>query len=74
MADWPFPNIFQDHKAENGTCVSTAAIKLKDMLVILTSTVIVFTAFTSLVCILLRDQRPEDEEGNRSRYSLNSIR
>ncbi|KAL1416481.1 hypothetical protein MTO96_000758 [Rhipicephalus appendiculatus] len=64
----------QDHLAVNGTCQAAAAIELKDMLVILTSTAIVFTAFTSLVCILLRDQRPEDEEGNRSRYSLNSIR
>nr|XP_037276610.1 uncharacterized protein LOC119169685 [Rhipicephalus microplus] len=64
----------EDHLAVNGTCQAAAAIELKDMLVILTSTAIVFTAFTSLVCILLRDQRPEDEEGNRSRYSLNSIR
>ncbi|XP_065296396.1 uncharacterized protein [Dermacentor albipictus] len=64
----------EDHVAVNGTCQAAAAIELKDMLVILTSTAIVFTAFTSLVCILLRDQRPEDEEGNRSRYSLNSIR
>lgn len=64
----------KDHNAVNGTCVAAAAINVTDVLVIVTSTMIVFTAFTSLICILLRDKLPEDEEANRSRYSLNSIR
>ncbi|KAM7288288.1 uncharacterized protein ISCGN_028540 [Ixodes scapularis] len=58
----------------NGRCVPMTSIDVKDVLVMATSTMIVFTALTSMLCVLLREHRPDDEEGNRSRYSLTSIR
>ncbi|XP_077541227.1 uncharacterized protein LOC144153457 [Haemaphysalis longicornis] len=64
----------KDHKPENGTCTVDLRIEVTHVLVIVMSTMIVFAAFTSLICILLRDKLPEDEDANRSRYSLNSIR
>ncbi|XP_077538962.1 uncharacterized protein LOC144151715 isoform X2 [Haemaphysalis longicornis] len=64
----------KEHKPENGTCTVDVRIEVTDVLVIVMSTMIVFAAFTSLICILLRDKLPEDEDANRSRYSLNSIR
>lgn len=64
----------QNYLPSNGTCSPSTSIDVKDLLVMVASAMIVFTAFTSMLCVLLRDQKNEDEEGNRSRYSVNSIR
>ncbi|XP_064479774.1 uncharacterized protein LOC135393210 [Ornithodoros turicata] len=66
----------EDDTPVNGTCIPLGKIDIKDMMVIATSTMIVFTAFTSMLCLLLRDKQEEDDDmrSERSKYSMGSLR